>query len=88
MTTAIFINGPIGSGKSRDVYHLAGVTGIPKFDDTIYTTIQDFYDGKISVAEFQRTFIEQTLSLQRAAMGAVAGTYIYDSSIIQHLTFS
>ena len=90
MTTGIFINGPIGSGKSHDARHLAGLAAIPEFDDTFYITIQEFYDGKITAAEFQQQFIEHTLELQRAAVGAAgaAGTYIFDSSIIQHLTFS
>ena len=100
MTTAIFVNGPIGCCKSYDVMNLglSWGTRVPEYHETFSSTLEDFYAGKISALEFNYEFIKHTLSLQAGAFRGAGATgttakpcdssIICDSCIIQHLTFS
>ena len=81
----IFINGPIGCGKSYDSRAIKGFYHVSEFDETFSDTIVDFYDGKIDPVTFQNMFINHTLDLQ--SRRAAKLDCICDSSIIQHLTF-
>ena len=82
----IFVNGPVGSGKSYDAINL-GIKYVPEFDESFSHKISDFYEGKITVQDFQRQFIEHTIKLQKHKCIS-SRDRVCDSSLIQHLTFS